>query len=100
MRLVPPLAWWALAGLVLGVLNTSLHQELWPNTPGARYFFTSLSIVSGMLLPWLGARTCWRVADTLPFGFWQVLWRLTGVGAYGGACVATLLGLIVLAVKL
>ncbi len=97
LALMPQLAWWALAGLVLSVLNSIWHQELWPNTPGARPFFTGLGFGSGLLLPWLAALTCWRVADELRLGFWQVLWRLAGVGAYGAACVITLLGLIALA---
>ncbi|SHI61491.1 hypothetical protein SAMN02745146_1186 [Hymenobacter daecheongensis DSM 21074] len=94
LRLVPPLAWWALAGLVFSILNEGFHQELWPNTPAARPVFISLLLSCLMALPWVAAHIAWHLSGALESFFWKSVWRFVALAGYVGATLASGGGLV------
>ena len=84
---IPTLFWVAIGCLTLAVLL----KEEWANVPWLGFFFLILEISSALILPWLAALTCWRIADALPLGLWQLLWRLMAIALLGGSALLSIL---------
>ncbi|GAA3954357.1 hypothetical protein [Hymenobacter algoricola] len=94
LRLVPPLLWWALGGLVFSLLNNVFHAELWPSTPAARPVVLTLLFGCLLTLPWIAARVAWRLSDAVESYFWKAVWRFAALAGYGGAVLSLLGGMV------
>lgn len=94
LRVAPQRLWWVLGALIFALANIVFSVEIWPNTPWAESFFAAWAVGCGVLLPWLGARVAWRMADEVESFFWKALWRLAAVGGYGAAALVSLVAFI------
>ncbi|QNE40459.1 hypothetical protein F1C16_13275 [Hymenobacter sp. NBH84] len=75
-HLIPPLLWWAVAGVVVGALNLLFQLELWPHTPGVEPVALMLIVGCLPLGQWGVVITLERIRQTVRHTFWWMCWSL------------------------
>jgi hypothetical protein len=94
LREAPRGLWLLAGGLVLGILNLLLQDELWPHTPLIEKYSVTLLIGCGLVLPWVAARWSWRITRALHSGIWWFAWYLASALFYALAAGTSVVGFV------